>query len=228
MPIETERKWLIWQLPLLVSNRRMHIIQVYAERRGKAVRFRKVVEGTKVSYFRTVKTYLSKGSNLEDETEIDRVQFREGASRRFTKPLSKTRLHVPVDEYIFEVDFFLGSLVGLKLAELERPDALTLDIAPPWPCFEVTGDREFSNVELVHSNRSWSNLPHEVWLSMQSHSHVWDEDVNAYVGIEQPPFWFAPKCCYKLSIAKQKAEGELGKVIKAHSPNYWIFVGRQT
>ena len=101
-------------------------------------------------YFRTVKTPLERGVNLEDETEIGQEEF-ESQRPLFTRFVRKTRLLVPAENGLkWEVDRFWSAT--LVIAEIELPVIDYPITLPDWMqselIMEVTGLDQFSNYKL--------------------------------------------------------------------------------
>lgn len=62
--------------------------------------------------------------------------------------IEKIRYRIPVGNYIFEVDEFLGMNEGLLLAEIELRGPEDVFEKPEWLGKEVTGDERYYNVYL--------------------------------------------------------------------------------
>lgn len=84
--------------------------------------------------------------------------------------IDKLRTVYEIDGWLWEVDQFLGPLTGLYLAELERPDATSVDsttfaeIKPPAFCIrEVTEEKMFTNAALAVFASALAN--HRLWLA---------------------------------------------------------------
>ncbi len=70
--------------------------------------------------------------------------------------IDKIRHLVPVGEFIFEVDEFLGVNTGLLVAEIELPTEDTSFDHPAWLGKEVTGDVRYYNAYLSqHPSTKW-------------------------------------------------------------------------
>ncbi|MGB5436512.1 MAG: CYTH domain-containing protein [Maribacter sp.] len=70
--------------------------------------------------------------------------------------IEKNRYEIPVGDYIFEVDEFLGANAGLVIAEIELQDENAVFERPEWLGKEVTG-------ELKYYNSVLSKQPYKSW-----------------------------------------------------------------
>jgi len=71
--------------------------------------------------------------------------------------LEKTRHHVDVDGWTFEIDEFLGANRGLVVAELELPEADAAYPRPSWLGREVSSLARYFNVNLLeHPYAEWN------------------------------------------------------------------------
>ncbi|MCK9421102.1 MAG: CYTH domain-containing protein [Bacteroidales bacterium] len=72
--------------------------------------------------------------------------------------IEKTRYRIPVGNYIFEVDKFVGLNEGLLLAEIELNRPEDVFEKPEWLGKEVTGDERYYNAYLSKKPyMSWEN-----------------------------------------------------------------------
>ena len=62
----------------------------------------------------------------------------------------KTRYHIEHSGFIWEVDEFLGANQGLVIAELELEHEDQTFSKPSWIGEEVTHDKKYLNVNLLH------------------------------------------------------------------------------
>lgn len=62
--------------------------------------------------------------------------------------IEKYRYEIPMGDYIFEVDEFLGDNAGLVIAEIELQDESAVFDRPDWLAEEVTGDIRYYNSQL--------------------------------------------------------------------------------
>lgn len=63
--------------------------------------------------------------------------------------IDKTRYHVKIDNYTFEVDEFYGENEGLIIAELELSSETETFPKPEWLAEEVTGNTKYYNSMLM-------------------------------------------------------------------------------
>ncbi len=70
--------------------------------------------------------------------------------------IEKNRYEIPLGNYIFEVDEFLGANEGLVIAEIELQDENAVFERPEWLGEEVTGDLKYYNSIL-------SKQPYKSW-----------------------------------------------------------------
>jgi adenylate cyclase len=76
--------------------------------------------------------------------------------------LEKTRHHVTVDGWLFEIDEFSGSNSGLIVAEIELPAADASFPRPAWLGREVSELGRYYNVNLIgHPYTTWSHAERE-------------------------------------------------------------------
>ena len=159
-PIETERKFLIRMpdISLLRSFQGVRvkdILQTYlVSERGKNSRLRRVCEGGKVSYIKTVKQRISVLSAYEDECEISEEQYeRELENADKTKSdIVKTRYCIPYADHIIEIDIYpFWSDRAILEVELESenesfslPDYISV-------VKEVSDDKRYKNTKLAES-----------------------------------------------------------------------------
>ena len=159
-PIETERKFLIRMpdISLLRSFQGVRvkdILQTYlVSERGKNSRLRRVCEGGKVSYIKTVKQRISVLSAYEDECEISEEQYeRELENADKTKSdIVKTRYCIPYADHIIEIDIYpFWSDRAILEVELESenesfslPDYISV-------VKEVSDDKRYKNAKLAES-----------------------------------------------------------------------------
>lgn len=62
--------------------------------------------------------------------------------------IEKIRYEVPYGNHLYEIDEFLGSNIGLVLAEIELTDEFEDFMKPDWLVEEVTGDNRYYNSQL--------------------------------------------------------------------------------
>jgi adenylate cyclase len=73
--------------------------------------------------------------------------------------LEKRRHFIPYGAHVWEVDEYLGNLLGLWTAEIELKSETEVFDPPPWVTEEVTYNREFSNVSLAKHGWPLDMLP---------------------------------------------------------------------
>ncbi len=73
-----------------------------------------------------------------------------------TPIIEKTRYRIPSEGVIWEIDEFSGENAGLIIAEVELQSPGQKIILPPWIDREVTGEKRFYNVNLIH-------YPYSMW-----------------------------------------------------------------
>ena len=113
-PIETERKFLIAypDISLLESTPNVRIKQLEQTYllfdEGKSARVRKICEGDKIKFVKTVKERISVLSAYEDEFEIEESRYAEELKSRDPEKntITKTRYCIPFDNHIIEIDIF--------------------------------------------------------------------------------------------------------------------------
>ena len=159
-PIETERKFLIRMpdislLRSLEGVRVKDILQTYlVSESGKNSRLRRVCEGGKVSYIKTVKQRISVLSAYEDECEISKDQYEselENADKS-KSAIVKTRYCIPYADHIIEIDIYpFWSDRAILEVELESenesfslPDYVSV-------IKEVSDDKRYKNTKLAES-----------------------------------------------------------------------------
>ena len=113
-PIETERKFLI-RMPCLSHLDRQeglrikHIIQTYLlTDDGSNARVRKITEGDKISFVKTIKRRISTLSCYEEEYEISEEQYTEElkSADKAKKAIEKTRYAFSYKQHTIEIDIF--------------------------------------------------------------------------------------------------------------------------
>ncbi len=148
--VEIERKFLLKSLPKRMPGATaVRIEQGYVPGEHVAERLRKVEQGRRRRYFRTIKvgTGLVR-AELEDETTAEVFEAMWPLTRGHR--LTKRRHRVPAGDLAWEVDEFTDR--ELVLAEIELPSADTEVEIPDWlaPLVdrEVTGEPAYLNYNL--------------------------------------------------------------------------------
>jgi CYTH domain-containing protein len=151
MPLEIERKFLVEKLPDLpiepesVTN----IVQAYISETPE-IRVRR--SGGLYSEH-TFTTKIPSG-DYRDENEMPiNKQMYEAFANQSSNVLSKNRFKYLLDleqNLYAEVDMYLGSLYGLMTVEVQFPteEKAAAYIPPAWFGLEVTGNANYSNVNL--------------------------------------------------------------------------------
>lgn len=89
-------------------------------------------------------------SRLEWEKQIDREEAEKLLTLSEPYLIEKSRYIIPInDNLFFEVDVFSGGNEGLIIAEIELPDEHTFFEKPEWLGKEVTGQKQYYNVNLL-------------------------------------------------------------------------------
>lgn len=149
--LEIERKYLLSQLPPeLPGDRCVRIQQGYLPGQRLVERIRKVEEGRKRRYYRTVKGG-SGVARVEVEEETTRGIFSAMWPLTDGRRVQKRRHHVRTADVTWEIDEFTDR--PLVLAEVELPSADVAVSFPEWLApyvdREVTGDPAWLNVTLA-------------------------------------------------------------------------------
>ncbi|MBD0851330.1 CYTH domain-containing protein [Maribacter arenosus] len=95
-------------------------------------------------------------SRFEWEKEIDLNEAEALLQLCEETVIKKNRYEIPLGNYIFEVDEFLGANEGLVIAEIELQDEKEVFERPEWLGEEVTGDLKYYNSIL-------SKQPYKSW-----------------------------------------------------------------
>ena len=95
-------------------------------------------------------------SRFEWEKEIDLNEAEALLQLCEETVIEKNRYEIPLGNYIFEVDEFLGANEGLVVAEIELQDENAVFERPEWLGEEVTGDLKYYNSIL-------SKQPYKSW-----------------------------------------------------------------
>ena len=155
MGIEIERKLLLinsdWQS---LFHRRIYVRQGYLSTTpDRTVRIRIWDKQGKL----TIKNAPKNGTRLEYEYDIPLQDATEMLNKMCPRPqIEKHRHLVKFGEHLWEVDVFLGSNLGLVVAEVELTDPDEEFCLPPWVGQEITTDHRYSNSQL-------SLLPYLQW-----------------------------------------------------------------
>lgn len=147
--IEIERKFLVLQNDFIEQASAKHsIIQGYlCATSTSTVRIRLKDKSGII----TIKGKSNDGglSRYEWEHEIDQAEATQLLKLCQGNLIIKDRYEVPSGNLIVEVDVFYGENEGLILAEIELKTNDEVFEKPAWLGKEVTGDRRFSNSNLI-------------------------------------------------------------------------------
>ena len=153
MAIEIERKFLVhgdsWRTAPAVFYSQGYLSRVPE----RTVRVR--IAGEQA--FLTIKGKTQGASRAEFEYEIPLADARELLLLCEQPLIEKYRRNIAYENFVWEVDEFLGDNQGLVVAEIELPAADTAFGKPHWLGLEVTEDARYYNSALVQ-------LPFSQWL----------------------------------------------------------------
>jgi adenylate cyclase len=162
MGIEIERKFLLanddWRATVTQSKHiaQGYLIDVRALRDGTArasVRVR--ISGEQA--WLNIKSVQLGIARAEYELPLPWVDAQSMLETLCDGVLEKTRHHVEVDGWLFEVDEFLGDNRGLFVAEIELPATDAVFPRPVWLGREVSDLARYYNVNLIeHPFAKWS------------------------------------------------------------------------
>lgn len=107
--------------------------------------------------FLTIKSSTKGISRQEFEYEIPISDAEELLNLCGHKVLKKIRRTIEFGGHIWEVDFFMGKLAGLVMAEVELNSAEEAVDLPDWISREVSNDKRYVNANLV--NIDWARRP---------------------------------------------------------------------
>lgn len=156
MPIEIERKFLVNSLEFKKNYfKKISIRQGFLNsNKNRIVRIR--IEN-QIGYITVKGKSYDKGtSRFEWENEITKTDAEKLMLLCENKPIEKIRYLVKNDNYIIEVDEFLGMNFGLVIAEIELKDKNDVYKVPKWLGREVTGKKKYYNSKL-------SKTPYCTW-----------------------------------------------------------------
>lgn len=106
--------------------------------------------------FLTIKGFISAISRPEFEYEIP-VSDAQELLKLCPFKVEKNRYRVPIGQFVYEIDEFLGDNAPLILAEIELPNENSDFPRPDWLGEEITFDERFSNAYLSQNPfHSWS------------------------------------------------------------------------
>lgn len=145
MGVEIEHKFLAdpTKIPGKLLKTGQRLVQGYLST-GPCVRIR-IIDNKRAEL-----TIKGKGSLVRPEFNYDiPVEDAIAMQPMMEATLIKTRYHIDVKGFIWDVDEFHGDLTGLWLAEIEIPTVDTKFEMPEWVIQNVTEDRRYSNARLA-------------------------------------------------------------------------------
>jgi len=145
MAVEIERKFLVtgdaWR-----NGKSTYYCQGYLNtHQDRTVRVR--IAGDKA--FLTIKSFLSDTDRLEFEYLIPVDDAQQMLKLCEQPPVEKNRFVIPLGEFEWEVDEFLGANAGLIVAEIELESSDQSFEKPDWIGEEVTDDARYLNSHLA-------------------------------------------------------------------------------
>ena len=156
--IETERKFLLKNLPDVKYDDIIDITQYYIKLNDTWERYRKSIhaDGT-IKYYKTIKTYISIGSSEEDEIELSKINYNKLIELckygRFESRVVNKKRHVYnlKSGLKWEIDKFKG--MNVIIAEIEIPKMKSKFKTPDWLedeiIMEITKYNNFSSKSLA-------------------------------------------------------------------------------
>lgn len=156
-PLEIERRFLILRpSEEELRARCSHVYQMeqtyLLSEPGETERVRRREEGSRVTFFHTVKIDRTAATRVEREEEITAEEYEEYLAHRdpMTQTVCKTRCCLPDGAYTFEIDFYpFWPHYAVMEIELPREDAPFRFPKGITVVRELTGDRRFSNAALA-------------------------------------------------------------------------------
>lgn len=155
MAKEIERKFLLvgdeWRSLAKGTHYRQGYLNSVKER---TVRIRTIDDKA----FLTIKGITVGATRVEYEYEIPHADCNAMLDDLAEKPIiEKNRYKIPMGEFVWEVDEFLGVNAGLVVAEIELKSEDQQFDKPSWVGEEVSGDPRYFNSNLVsHPYSSWN------------------------------------------------------------------------
>ena len=152
--MEIERKF-------LVDKRKMHKLNFSSEvliKQGYLSNHPTVRVRVKDNHgFLTIKSSTRGISRQEFEYEIPIEDAEKLLRLCGNNVLKKIRRTIELGGHVWEVDFFMGRLAGLVVAEVELNSANEVVDLPDWISKEVSGDARYFNSNLI--NLDWVRRP---------------------------------------------------------------------
>lgn len=153
MATEIERKFLVKKAILPVSDRVVHMSQVYLLTDPQRTIRVRITDG---QAYLTIKGKNVGFSRPEFEYQIPVEDARELSKLAVHSPVEKDRHIIKIEGHKWEIDFFKGENEGLTLAEIELSSEDEPVDLPDWVEKEVTGDERYHNSYLAeHPFSSW-------------------------------------------------------------------------
>ncbi len=152
--VEIERKFLVDDLPFdLADCRRMELRQGYLaidDGRKLSVRIRQEDE----VYRLTIKAGIGM-ARTEVELPLDKSQFDSLWPEARPASLEKVRYLKQIDDVLYEIDIYDGSLAPLIIAEVEFGSVEDAEAfqPPPWLSRDVTDDARYLNQNLARAGK---------------------------------------------------------------------------
>lgn len=147
---EIERKFLLKRFPRLEKINNVYQIEQWYHSDGFRYRYQTDGSTGEVKIFKTKKTNVSKGVNIEEETILTREEFDE-LNLSNSLHIKKSRTVVKYKGLKLEIDKYDG--INIVILEIELDD-INQEIKLPKYIdkeiiYEVTGIKEFSNKSLA-------------------------------------------------------------------------------
>jgi CYTH domain-containing protein len=146
---EIERKFLLKRFPRLEKINTVLQIEQWYHSDGFRYRHQTEIMTGNVEIFKTKKTNISKGVNLEEETILSQQEFDE-LDLTNSLHIKKTRTVVKYKGHKLEIDKYES--MNIVILEIELQDIEETILLPKYIereiIYEVTGIKEFSNKKL--------------------------------------------------------------------------------
>ena len=146
---EIERKFLLKRFPRLEKINTVLQIEQWYHSDGFRYRHQTEIMTGNVEIFKTKKTNISKGVNLEEETILSQKEFDE-LDLTNSLHIKKTRTVVKYKGHKLEIDKYES--MNIVILEIELQDIEETILLPKYIereiIYEVTGIKEFSNKKL--------------------------------------------------------------------------------
>ena len=155
MPLEIERKFLVDTRKWNPTDKGTRLVQAYLSiDPNPTVRVR--IAGEKA--FLTIKGRSKTVSRPEFEYEIPVDDAQQMMKLAISNPVEKIRYKIMHENFLWEVDVFLGKNDGLVIAELELESENQTFPRPDWLLNEVSGDQRYYNSYLSkHPFLEWTD-----------------------------------------------------------------------